>query len=181
MSFFLFYSKGLIWSMALAFCVLVIGCGVGGGRDPVLVASVAVFTPPAGAIAPGAVCPSAGATIPTVTMSNPTNGNQFATTSTNGVANGGKLITATFSLDMNATALNAASFVLAPVGGAALVPASMNYNTATRGAARAAAAARRPGAAGAAAGRRAGASAAGAPRGGGGGGGGGAAAGAAAA
>jgi len=132
MSKFKNYSKGLTWSMALALSVLVIGCGGGGGRDPVLGASVAVFTPPAGAIAPGAVCPSAGATIPTVTMSNPTNGNQFATTSTNGVANGGKLITATFSLDMNATALNAASFVLAPVGGAALVPASVSYNAATR-------------------------------------------------
>jgi hypothetical protein len=53
-------------------------------------------------IVPGAVCSvDSGPTIPTVTVSDPTSGNQFATTSTAGVANNGKLITATFSLEMD--------------------------------------------------------------------------------
>ncbi|OGB20615.1 MAG: hypothetical protein A3I66_22885 [Burkholderiales bacterium RIFCSPLOWO2_02_FULL_57_36] len=118
--------------MALAMSAIVIGCGGGGGRDPILGAGVAVFTPPAGAIVPGAVCSSAGPTIPTITLSDPTSGNQFATTGTTGVAGGGKLITATFSLAMNAATINTASFVLAPTGGAALVPASVSYNAVNR-------------------------------------------------
>lgn len=127
------YSTGLKWSMTVAMSALVIGCGGGGGgRDPILGAGVAVFTVPTGAILPGATCSSAASTIPTVTMSSPTNGNQFATTSTSGVANGGKSITATFSLAMNPATINATSFVLAPVNGAALVPASVTYNTGTR-------------------------------------------------
>ncbi len=123
------YSTGLTWSLAVALSAMAIGCGGGGGRDPILGAGVAVFTVPTDAIIPGATCPAAGPTIPTVTVSTPASGNQSATTSTNGVANGGKLITATFSSAMNATTINAASFVLAPVNGAALVPASVTYNT----------------------------------------------------
>jgi hypothetical protein len=88
---------------------------------------------PAGAIIPGAVCTAAaGATIPTVTTSDPSNGNQFVTTSSSGVAASGKLITATFSLAMNAATINTTSFTLTPVGGAALTPASVAYNAGTK-------------------------------------------------
>lgn len=115
-------------------CLLVAfiaGCGGSGDRDPILGASVAVFAVPPGAIAPGAVCSSASATMPTVTMTSPTSGNQFATTSTGGVASGGKAITATFSQAMNPASINAASFKVAQTGGVALVPVSVNYDAAT--------------------------------------------------
>jgi len=128
------FSSVLPWLMALLLSVLVVGCG-GGGRDPILGTggSGVALVPPPGAIIPGAVCAAAaGPTIPTVTLADPTSGNQFATTSTNGVAGGGKLITATFSLAMNAATINATTFALAPAGGAALVPASVSYNAATR-------------------------------------------------
>jgi hypothetical protein len=112
------------------------GCGGGSGaRDPILGAggAVLIVTPPPGAIAPGAACSSTtSASAPTVTVSDPTNGNQFVTTSTNGVAGGGKLITATFSSAMNPATINAATFVVGPVGAAALVPASISYNASTR-------------------------------------------------
>lgn len=125
------YSKGLKWSMAVLLGATVVACGGGGGgRDPILGAgvAVAVLVAPPGAIAPGAVCPIAG---PTVTMSNPIDGNQFAATSTSGVANNGRLVTATFSEAMNSATINAATFKLAPAGGAALIPASVSYNTTT--------------------------------------------------
>ncbi|MBV5341814.1 MAG: Ig-like domain-containing protein [Deltaproteobacteria bacterium] len=61
-------------------------------------------------IIPGASCSVAsGPTIPTVTSSNPTSDNQFATTSTVGVDNSGKLITATFSLTMDPVTLISAT------------------------------------------------------------------------
>ncbi|ALC17754.1 hypothetical protein DSOUD_3028 [Desulfuromonas soudanensis] len=61
-------------------------------------------------IVPGAVCSvDAGPTIPTVTMSDPTSGNLLASTSTAGVANNGKLITATFSLEMDPTTIASAT------------------------------------------------------------------------
>lgn len=125
------YSSVRPWLMALALSALAVGCG--GGRDPILGADVVgpILVPPAGAIIPGGVCTNAGPTIPTVTASNPANGNQFAATSTTGVANGGKAVTATFSLPMNATTINATSFMLAPQDGAALVPASVSYNDTT--------------------------------------------------
>jgi hypothetical protein len=133
-------SRVLGWGMALAFGAALAGCG--GGQDPILGTGVGAggqggpgltFTPPAGAIAPGAACvASASATIPTVTQSDPTSGNQFVTTSTNGVAAGGKAVSATFSLAMNPASTNATTFTLAPVGGAALIPASVSYNAATR-------------------------------------------------
>lgn len=69
------------------------------------------FTPTAlvVTIIPGAVCPvDASPTIPTVTMSDPTSDNQFATTSTMGVVPDGKLITATFSLEMDPTTIESA-------------------------------------------------------------------------
>lgn len=127
------------WLMVLLLSAFAAGCGGGGGgggRDPILGTDGAgiTFVPPQGAnvIIPGAACPvAAGATIPTVTASDPSSGNQFATTSTNGVAGGGKLITATFSLAMDPATINPTSFILAPMGGAALVPASVSYNTAT--------------------------------------------------
>lgn len=121
--------------LAVVLSALLAACGGGGGgRDPILGTggAIAILLPPAGAIIPGATCTTAGATIPTVTTSDPLNGNQFATTSTAGVAAGGKLVTATFSLPMNAASINATSFSLAPQGGATLVPASVSYNAATR-------------------------------------------------
>lgn len=119
--------------LAVVLSALLAACG-GGGRDAILGTgnALAILQPPAGAIIPGATCTTAGVTIPTVTTTNPSNGNQFASTSTIGVAAGGKLVTATFSLPMNATTINASSFSLAPQGGAALVPASVSYNAATR-------------------------------------------------
>ena len=119
--------------LAVVLSALLAACG-GGGRDAILGTgnAMAILQPPAGAIIPGATCTTAGVTIPTVTATNPSNGNQLASTSTIGVAAGGKLVTATFSLPMNATTINASSFSLAPQGGAALVPASVSYNAATR-------------------------------------------------
>ncbi|HQS31192.1 ice-binding family protein [Polaromonas sp.] len=119
--------------LAIALSALLAACGGGGGRDAILGTGnlLSVLQPPAGAIIPGAACTTAGVTIPTVTATNPSNGNQFASTSTTGVAAGGKHITATFSLPMNAATINASSFSLAPQGGAALVPASVSYNATT--------------------------------------------------
>lgn len=127
-------SRGRLWSMALllsAVTVVAVGCGGGdNGRDPILgIGADVVLAPPAGAIAPGAVCPVAG---PSVNLTNPTNGNQFATTSTSGVANGGRAVTATFSEAMNAATINAATFKLAPTGGVALIPASVSYNATSK-------------------------------------------------
>ena len=120
--------------LAVVLGALLAACGGGGGRDPILGTggAIAILLPPAGAIIPGAVCTTAGTTVPTVTATNPSNGNQFASTSTAGVAAGGKWVTATFSLAMNPASINATSFSLAPQGGAALVPASVSYNAATR-------------------------------------------------
>lgn len=134
MNKFKHYSVGLKWSMALALSAIVIGCGGGGGRDPILGTGAAVLTIPTDALLPGTVCPSASATIPMVTLSNPSSGNQLVSTSTSGVTNGGKSIAATFSIAMNAATINASSFILAPANGAALVPASVSYNAATNAA-----------------------------------------------
>jgi hypothetical protein len=89
--------------------------------------SVVVVGPP-GVVTPGAICPVSASTIPTVTLTDPINGNQFVTTGTNGA---GKTITATFSLPMDPSTINVASFTLAPVGGSALIPAVVGYNAAT--------------------------------------------------
>lgn len=84
--------------MALLLVAFVTGCG---SQDPILGGGGVAGTPVV-VIVPGAVCPTAaGPTIPTVTASDPTSGNQAATTSTNGVAGGGKLIVADFSMPMD--------------------------------------------------------------------------------
>ena len=70
--------------------------------------------------------------MPTVTQSNPTDGNQFAATSTSGVAGGGVAIAATFSLPMNAATITAANFTLTPAASPALTPASITYDTVAR-------------------------------------------------
>ncbi|MBE0596901.1 MAG: DUF3494 domain-containing protein [Desulfuromonadales bacterium] len=80
-------------------------------------------------IIPGAFCPAeSGPTIPTVTLSDPTDGNLAATTSTNAVANGGKLITATFSMAMDPLTIDDLSFTLTPDGGTTLIPVSVLYD-----------------------------------------------------
>ncbi|MEO8145532.1 MAG: Ig-like domain-containing protein, partial [Betaproteobacteria bacterium] len=128
------YSKRPVWLMAFLLTAFVAGCGGGGGQDPILgagglAAGGAIPGAPAGAIVPGAACTAAaGPTIPTVTASDPTSGNQNVTISSVGAAGGGKRITATFSLAMNAATINATSFTLTPVGGAVLTPASVTYD-----------------------------------------------------
>ena len=127
------YSRRLKWLMPVLMVGLVAGCGGGGeGRDPILgaggAAAIDPLVPPVDSVLPGA-CPVAG---PAVTITDPTNGNQAARTSTSGVANGGKLITATFNEAMNAATINAASFKLAPTDGNALIPASVLYNETTK-------------------------------------------------
>ena len=156
------YSKRPLWLIPILVIGLVAGCGGGDqGRDPILGAGGAkvippppvippivpppavppilpppgIITPPPGAIVPGAVCTVvAGPTVPIVTTSNPSSGNQFVATSTQNVANGGKLVTATFSLAMNPATINAGTFVLAPVGGTALIPASVTYDAVAKSA-----------------------------------------------
>ena len=124
-------SKAWMGFMAAVLAAFMAGCGSG---DEIFgTAGGGGALGGAGTIIPGAVCTvAAGPTIPTVTSSDPTSGNQFVTTSTTGVAGGGKLIIATFSLAMNAATINATTFTLAPVGGVVLVPASVSYNAATR-------------------------------------------------
>ena len=110
-------TRPLMWLMALMLVALAAGCGGGGGggQDPILgtggiIATGTIPGAPLGAILPGAVCTvAADPTIPKVTLSDPTSNNQFVTTSTSGVANSGKLITATFSLAMNPTTINSAT------------------------------------------------------------------------
>ena len=147
------YSRCRTWSMALllsAAAVVTVGCGGGGGgRDPILGAGGATvvvapplpITLPPGAILPGAACPVAG---PTVTTTDPANADQSASTSTTGVANSGKNVTASFSEAMDPATFTAATFKLAPAGGAALTPASVTYNSATNVATLATAAALSP-------------------------------------
>lgn len=126
-------SKAAMWFMASLVAGFMAGCGSGGGDDGKIFGAGAgvAFAVPAGAIAPGAACSVAGPTIPTVTTTDPTNGNQLATTSTTGVAGGGRAISASFSLSMNPATINAANFTVGEAGGAALIPASVTYNAAT--------------------------------------------------
>jgi hypothetical protein len=88
-----------------------------------------ILVAPPGAIAPGGACPIAG---PQITSTNPLDGNLSATTRTVGVANNGKLVTATFSENVDAATINVATFKLAPTGGFALTPASVNYNPSSK-------------------------------------------------
>jgi len=131
------HSRARRWFAAATVAMLLAACGGDGGRDPILgsggISPGSIPGAPAGAIIPGATCTvAAGPTIPTVTTSDPTHGNQFVPTSTTGVAGGGKVVTATFSLAMNAATINATTFTLTPVGGVVLTPASVAYNTTTR-------------------------------------------------
>ncbi len=124
---------------ALIFSSLTVACGGGGSRDPILGTGNlnVVFVPPGGAITPGipgtpgSTCAVASATTPVVLATSPTNGNQVATTSTAGTAGGGKQISASFNLPMDQATINTSTFSIAPFGGSALVPASVNYSTAT--------------------------------------------------
>jgi hypothetical protein len=101
-----------------------LGCGGGGdGRTPILGANVSPV-----AVAPGGTCAAPTPAMPTVTQSNPTNGNQFAATSTSGVAGGGVAIAATFSLPMNPATITAANFSVTPAASPALTPASVTYD-----------------------------------------------------
>ena len=134
--------------VALVVSALAAGCGGGSdaGRDPILgsIGIAAILVAPPGAILPGApapVAPAPGVTPPVsscnvagprITATDPTNGNQFVTTSTSGVANNGKLVTASFNSAINPASINAASFKLAPTGQVPVVPASVTYNAATR-------------------------------------------------
>ena len=133
---------------ALMMSVLAAGCGGGNdaGRDPILGMGVAtaILVAPPGAILPGApipVAPAPGTTPvgpscnvagPRIVATDPTNGNQFVTTSTSGAANSGKLVTASFNTAINPATINAATFKLAPTGQVPVVPASVTYNAATR-------------------------------------------------
>ena len=121
-------ARPLLASLILAAFAAGCGGGGGGGRDTIFGVDAIAFVPPAGATAPGAVCPQASLTTPAVVSSSPINGDQLATTSTSGVANGGKTISANFNIAMDAATITPVSFILAPSGGAALVPASVSYN-----------------------------------------------------
>ena len=122
------------WFGALLLTAVVSGCGSGGG-DAIL-GGVGVLPPvqivagPSGIILPGDVCAISGVDIPTVTATDPTNGNSSVTTST-GIAGGGKSISATFSLPMNPATINTTSVTLTPSGGSVLIPASIAYGAST--------------------------------------------------
>ena len=106
--------------------------GVPGAPPPSAPGAIGiVFVPPANAVVPGSGCGSASPSSPTVLATSPTDGNQFATTSTGGTPNGGKQISANFSQTMDQNTLNTTTFSLAPRGGAALVPTSVSYDTPT--------------------------------------------------
>ena len=85
-----------------------------------------------GPVAPGTACLTAQPDAPTVTATNPTNGNQSVSTSTAGAPGDGKFVEATFSRDMNPTSLNSMSFSLAPTGSAAITPTMVSYSAPTR-------------------------------------------------
>lgn len=94
-------SSGQKWLMTALLSALAAGCG---GGDPILGSGGTLAGPaaPAGVIIPGAACTvAAGITIPTATASNPSSADQSVTTSTSGVAGGGKLVIANFSLAMD--------------------------------------------------------------------------------
>ena len=133
---------------------LISGCGGGGGgRDPVLgtgnvIAGSPVLIAPPGSVSPGGgsigpdgtfvpavpgtVCPSAQPEAPTITATNPTNGNQSVSTSTAGAPGNGKFVEATFSRDMSPASLNNMTFSLAPTGSQAITPTMVTYSASTR-------------------------------------------------
>lgn len=129
------------WLAVLMLGAIAAACGGGGGRDTILGAGGAgivfvppagiVFVPPVNAIVPGTACANASVGAPTILATSPSDGNQFASTSTAGTANNGKQVSANFSQPMDPSTLNASTFSLAPKDGATLVPASVTYNTPT--------------------------------------------------
>ena len=134
------FRQSLVLGISLCIGAFVAGCG--GGQDPILGANVtqAVLVAPPGAIVPPIVppvpppvgtppvVPAPGSCPVTVTITDPTNGNQTVATSTTGVANGGKRMTATLSGTVNAANVNATTFKLAPSGQPPLTPASVGYD-----------------------------------------------------
>ncbi|MHB1513459.1 MAG: ice-binding family protein [Acidiferrobacter sp.] len=128
------FSKRIPYGMALILAIALSGCKNGGeGQAPILAPpSPIVLGVPSNSIVPGAICSaSSGPNIPAVTVSDPTNGNNAATTSTTGIAGGGKVVTATFNMPMNPATITAASFRIAVAGGTTLTPMSVTYNTST--------------------------------------------------
>ncbi len=94
--------RALRWVLAALLAAFAAGCG--SGDDGKIFGAV---TSTAGVpVLPGAACAITGLLIPTVGSSNPAAGNQFVTTSTTGVANSGKLVSADFSLPMAPATLN---------------------------------------------------------------------------
>ena len=125
-------TQPLMWAVALLIAAVVGGCG-GQGADPILggsgqVENLVSVLP--GTIIPGATCTVSGPTIPEVTTSNPTNRNQLVATSTTGVAGGGKLITADFSLAMNPATINSPmlTFTLSETSSGSSVPGTVTMN-----------------------------------------------------
>lgn len=91
--------RHLLLAIAILMSAFVAACGSGGGGDSSVTAASLTN------IAPGASCGVAGATIPTVTASEPSNGYQFASISTVGVS---KSVTASFNLVMDPATINSA-------------------------------------------------------------------------
>lgn len=125
MTKFAFGPTSRAWSISVILISLLAACGGGGGDG-------GGGGGGSSALAPGTACLAGAPLIPTVTSSEPSDGNQFASTSTSGVAGGGKAIRATFSVAMDPGTINAASFTVATASGMPLVPASVSYNAATR-------------------------------------------------
>jgi hypothetical protein len=74
------------------------------------------------------VVPPPGTCAVTVTFTNPTNGSLSVATSTTGVGNGGKRVTATLTGTVDPTTITASTFRLAQTGQPPLVPASVGYD-----------------------------------------------------
>ena len=132
------FTQTLMWSTAFLLAASVTGCNVG-ERDSILGAGGASSGPAPGAVVPGAtpgtIIPGAVCSVttgPTVVSSDPISGNQVVTTSTSGVTGNGKLITATFSLAMDPSTINATTFTLKPMGDVILTPASVTYDDPTK-------------------------------------------------
>ncbi len=129
-------------ALGLSLCLGAVVTGCGGGQDPILGTNViqAVLVAPAGAIVPPVLAPvpvpvgTAPVVLPvgtcqvSVTITDPTNGNQMVATSTTGVSNGGKRITATLSGTVDASTINSSTFRLAQTGQPPLTPASVGYD-----------------------------------------------------
>lgn len=137
-------SRGRTWLTTALLSALVVGCG---GGDPILgTASSSQAT--VGVIIPGAVCTvAAGIGIPTTTSSNPSSADQSVTTSTSGVAGGGKLIIANFSLAMDPLTLDSPllTFTLKETATGVNVPGTVDLDAAGTTATLTTAAALQPG------------------------------------